>query len=74
MSGNKISDIIQNGTLKVYCGEKREKSDDKYYLLKLSIKDNHKGKKLIEELTYNHQINSGENVRTRYSGIQSYNQ
>lgn len=70
MGGNKISDIIQNGTLKVYCGEKREKSDDKYYLLKLSIKDNHKGKKLIEELTYNHQINS-EKMLER--DIQEYN-
>lgn len=70
MSKKEISNIIQNGSLRVYCGEKREKNEDKYYLLRLSIKDNFKGNKLIEELTSCHQLNS---MKMLEQDIQEYN-
>lgn len=67
---NKISEIILNGSLRVYCGEKRETNENKYYLLRLSIKSNNKGNSLIEELKKMHQLNSTEMLNQE---IQEYN-
>lgn len=58
MNQLEINNIINNGDLKLYAGEKRQNNDDKYYLIRLSIKDNDNGDKLIEDLKKNHLINS----------------
>lgn len=58
MAINEISNIIQNGLLNIYCGEKKSTNEDKYYLLRLSIKDNNNGSDLIQDLKNEHQLNA----------------
>ncbi|CDR61304.1 Kiwa anti-phage protein KwaB-like domain-containing protein [Staphylococcus schweitzeri] len=58
MAINEISNIIQNGLLNIYCGEKKSTNEDKYYLLRLSIKDNNNGSDLIQDLKKEHQLNA----------------
>ncbi|PTI29397.1 hypothetical protein BU072_08560 [Mammaliicoccus vitulinus] len=70
MNTAEISNIIQDGSLRVYCGEKREKNEDKYYLLRLSIKNNSNGNNLIEELKNYHHLNS---TKILEQDIQEYN-
>lgn len=76
MELNLLLKIIKNGELKIYGGKKNEKSDDKYYLLKLAIQNNSKGKELIDDLRKNHCSNVNillkKDIRT-YNPIISQN-